>query len=72
MLLSTERYSTIERRTEMKRYRCFDTGEIWTEEEIKEIYEGEFSLMKKYSTFEEYMERLLDLGRHNAGGVIEA
>lgn len=55
----------------MKRYRCFDTGEIWTEEEIKEIYEGEFSLMKKYPTFEDYMERLLDLGKHNVGGVVE-
>lgn len=57
----------------MKRYRCFDTGEIWTDEEIREIYESDESyLMKKYPTFEDYMERLLDLGRHGAGGVVEA
>lgn len=56
----------------MKKYRCFCTDKIYTEEEIKEIYESDESyLMKKYPTFEDYMKRLLELGKHNAGGVVE-
>ena len=56
----------------MKRYRCFCTNKIYTEKEIKEIYENESYFMKEYPTFEDFMERLLDLGRHGAGGVVEA
>lgn len=55
----------------MKRYRCFWTNKIYTSEEIKEIYKNESYFMKKYPTFEDFMERLLDLGRHGAGGVVE-
>lgn len=55
-----------------KMYRNFDTGELWSEEEIKDIFEHEDELYEKYSSFEEYMDYLLDLGRSRTGGIIEA
>jgi len=51
----------------MKQYRNLDTGEIWTEDEIKKIYESEYNLREAYSTFAEYMNYLL-----NQGGIVEA
>lgn len=48
----------------------FDTGELWTRDEIEEIYNAEESLSEEYGTFDEYLEHLLDLGRQKAGGVI--
>lgn len=53
-------------------YRNFDTNEIWTEEEIREIYDCEESLQDNYKTFEEYLEHLLDLGKQQVGGIVEA
>lgn len=53
-------------------YRNIDTNEIWTKEEIEEIYNSEANLLEEYETFEEYLEHLLDLGRQGVGGVVEA
>ena len=53
-------------------YRNFDTGEIWTEEEIREAYECESDLQENYETFEEYLEYLLHLGKQAIGGIVEA
>lgn len=55
----------------MKQYRNIDTNEIWTEDEIKEIYESEFNLREAYPTFAEYMDYLLDLGKKSEGGIEE-
>lgn len=59
----------------MKRYRSLDTGEIWTEDEIRDEYESIFSndseFAEKYPTFEDNMEHMLDLGRQRAGGIEE-
>lgn len=52
-------------------YRNIDTNEIWTEEEIKEIYNSEASLQESHETFEEYLEYLLGLGRQKVGGIVE-
>jgi hypothetical protein len=52
-------------------YRNIDTNEIWTREEIEEIYNCEESLQEEYGTFDEYLEHLLDLGRQRIGGVVE-
>lgn len=52
-------------------YRNIDTNEIWTREEIEEIYNSEESLQEEYGTFDEYLEHLLDLGRQRIGGVVE-
>lgn len=53
-------------------YKNFDTGELWTEEEIREEYEAEESLKENHETFEDYLEYLLGLGRQRVGGIIEA
>ena len=53
------------------KYMNFDTGEVWTEEEIKEVYEAEYELHEQYPTFEEYLEHLIDLGKQKVGGIVE-
>lgn len=55
----------------MKQYMNFDTGEIWTEDEIREVYEGIPGCIDDYPTFEDYLEYLLDLGRQKVGGIVE-
>lgn len=55
----------------MKKYQNFDTGEIWTADEIREIYEAEGSLLEQFPAFEDYLEHLLDLGRARTGGIVE-
>ena len=55
----------------MKTYKNIDTGESWTADEIREIYEAEESLKEQYSTFEQYLEYLLELGKQKTGGIIE-
>lgn len=52
-------------------YISIDTNEVWTEEEIREIYDSEESLKEQYETFDDYMEWLLDLGRQRSGGIVE-
>ena len=55
----------------MKTYQNFDTGEIWTEDEIRKEYEAEESLLEQYPTFENYMEHMLSQGRAKTGGIVE-
>ena len=55
----------------MKEYKNIDTNEIWTEDEIRYEYNHEAELQEQYSTFEEYMDHLLDLGRQKIGGLVE-
>lgn len=54
----------------MKKYMVIDTGEIWTEEELKEVFE-QFRDEMQYESFEEYMEKMLSQGRQRTGGLIE-
>ena len=54
----------------MKMYLVFDTGEIWTEKEIKEAYE-QFKDEMKYDSFEDYMDEMLRMGKNREGGLIE-
>ena len=54
----------------MTAYKNFDTGEIWTREEL----EHEYNLYKeemRFSDFEEYLEEMLGLGRQKTGGFVE-
>ena len=53
-------------------YRNFDTNELWSLEEIKEIFDGERELQEQFESFEDYIEHLLDLGKSRAGGIVEA
>lgn len=52
-------------------YRNIDTNEIWTEEEIKDMFNHEPELHEAYESFEDYMNYLLDLCRQGIGGVVE-
>lgn len=54
----------------MKMYRVIDTNEICSEEEIRasfEHYKREPEIGN--TTFEDYLEHLLDLGRQKVGGI---
>ena len=55
----------------MKMYRNFDTGEIFTEEEVREAWAA-FPEDHPDETFEDYMEKMLSLGRQGIGGLVEA
>ena len=55
----------------MKKYMNFDTEEVWTEDEIREVYDGIPECIDDYPTFENYLEYLLNLGRQKVGGIIE-
>lgn len=56
----------------MKEYKNFDTGEIWTEEEIKKEYEAfRCEMEDDFGCFEDYLDHLLDMGRNRTGGLIE-
>lgn len=55
----------------MRQYKNFDTGEIWEEDEIRQIYESEVSLLEQFQSFDEYLEHLLDQGRARTGGIVE-
>lgn len=54
----------------MKMYKDFDTGEEFTIEELKTIY-NQFEGEMQYDSFEDYMDKMLDLGRQKVGGLIE-
>lgn len=54
----------------MKKYLVLVTGEIWTEEEIEQAY-NQFKEEMKYSSFEDYMEHMIQLGKYREGGFIE-
>lgn len=61
----------------MKKYRNIDTGEIWTEEEVKESFEQfrdeiiDDAGNPKYSSYEEYIEEMLNQGRQKIAGLEE-
>lgn len=55
----------------MKEYKNLDTGEIWTEEEIRFEYDHDQNLQETYSSFEKCLEHLLDLGKQKIGGIEE-
>lgn len=55
----------------MKKYMCFDTGEIWEETEIKKEYDALKDFMETRQTFEEYMSWQLSLGYQKIGGLVE-
>lgn len=54
----------------MKLYRHMDTGEIFTEEELRHDYE-QFAKEMPYTGFENYMETMLSLGLEKTGGFAE-
>ena len=51
-------------------YMDFDTGEKYTLDELKVIYHQQEDEMQ-YDSFEDYLEKMLDLGRQKIGGLIE-
>lgn len=56
----------------MKRYMDTITGEIWTEEEIKEVFEQvRYEMEEQYDSFDEYLEGQLRNGRNHVDGLIE-
>lgn len=52
-------------------YKDFDTGELWSKEELEEAYNQAWEVHEEFPTFEEYFEYQLDLGRQRVGGIIE-
>lgn len=52
-------------------YRNFDTGEIWTEEELGEIYQQSIEAQAMYVTYEDFLEAMLKLGKQGVGGLVE-
>ncbi len=54
----------------MKYYRNIDTGEIWTEDEIRKEY-NDFKSEMPYTDFEDYMNEMLREGREKVGGLME-
>lgn len=54
----------------MKKYRNIDTGEIWTEDEIKEQFEM-FKDEMQYDSLDDYMDSMLSKGRQRITGFEE-
>lgn len=52
------------------RYKDFDTGEEYTLDELKATYK-QFENEMQYDSFEDYLEKMLDLGRQKIGGLVE-
>ena len=56
----------------MKTYRDINTGEVWTEDEIRKAFEAfRYEMKETYDSFEEYMDEMLRLGRDKVGGLVE-
>ena len=55
----------------IRKFKDFDTGELWMEEEVRQAYEEMPELLEEYPTFEEYLEHALKLGEDRVGGIIE-
>ena len=54
------------------KYRNVDTGEVFTLEELKELYEQfKWEISDNPVDFEEYLEDLLNQGRAGIGGLVE-
>lgn len=54
----------------MKKYRDIDSGEIWTEEEVREQFEL-FKDEMSYESFDDYMDDMLSKGRQRITGFEE-
>ena len=54
----------------MKKYRDIDSGEIWTEEEVREQFE-QFKDEMPYESFDDYMDDMLSKGRQRITGFEE-
>lgn len=54
----------------MKIYMNFDTGEVFTEDELRNLY-GMYRDEMRHNTFEEYMDYMLLMGRDRTGGLVE-
>lgn len=54
----------------MKKYMDFNSGEVWTEEEIKAEYES-FKDEMSFSSYEDYLDEMLRLGACKEGGLVE-
>lgn len=52
------------------RYKDFDTGEEYTLDELKATYK-QFENEMQYDSFEDYLEKMLDLGRQKIVGLVE-
>ena len=56
----------------MRYFKNFDTGEIWTREEIKKSFDAvRYELPDPNMDFDVYLENLLALGRDGVGGLVE-
>ena len=53
-------------------YRNFDTNELFTEEEVKNLYEQFKDEIPDYDSFEDYIEDMLSKGRRKEGGLVVA
>lgn len=56
----------------MRYYKNEDTGEIWSEEEIRQNYEmfrEESEYMSRFDSFEDYLDEETSLGRSKQGGL---
>ena len=51
------------------KYMNYDTGEIWSKEEIKEEFDQQNT--DENETFENYFEAILSLGRARRGDFVE-
>ncbi len=51
-------------------YMNFDTGRIFSLKELKEEY-AKYRHEMDYSTFDEWFDKMLDLGRQKVGGLVE-
>lgn len=53
-----------------KYYRLFDTGIIWSEDEVRKAYNN-FKDELPYADFEDYMNEMLRQGHEKVGGLVE-
>lgn len=51
-------------------YMNLDTGETYTLEEVKKLYE-DFQNEMEHDSFEEFLDTMLEMGREKTGGLIE-
>jgi len=62
----------IRKGVEVRLFKNFDTGETWTLEEVKDSYKAfRYEMRNDHSTFEGYLENLLNMGRAGQGGLVE-
>lgn len=53
-------------------YKNFDTGETFTLEELKELFnQFNYETEQPFDSFDEWLENQLDQGRNGTGGLVE-